>query len=76
MRMQEELTAKMHSEFTVSEEVAKKHTALVAIQVMREDGFTLEEVADLYDLEPAFIEQHIAEYDRDNVEEEEEDEED
>ncbi len=46
----EELTTKMHSEFTISTEADVKLTAFMALNDMKELGYSYEEITSLYDI--------------------------
>ncbi|RWX00929.1 hypothetical protein [Flavobacterium cerinum] len=59
----EELTTKMHSEFTVSNDTDKKHRAFSAITSMRSLDYSIDQVAELYNVSKNDIEKYLPEYD-------------
>lgn len=46
----EELTTKMHSEFTISTQANLKLTAFMALTSMKEQGYSLDQITSLYDI--------------------------
>lgn len=46
--MKEELTTKMHSEFTISDETDKKHRAYAAIDAIIDETWSIDETLSIY----------------------------
>ena len=59
----EELTTKMHSEFTISEETNIKHKCFAALNDMLKYNYTIEEVSKIFGVTITDIRKHTLEFD-------------
>jgi hypothetical protein len=62
-RNKEELTTKMHSEFTVSEETDRKHVVFTALHVIDQKLMTIPQAITAYGLTPEDLDKHRDEWD-------------
>lgn len=60
--MKEELTTKMHSEFTVDAETAVKHKVWSLLSSCKVQGMTVDELIDQYDLREEDVEKYRQSY--------------
>lgn len=62
--LKEELTTKMHSEFTVSKETEIKHLCFTALNDLSNYDYTIQEVSKIYGVSVAKINEYKAEFDK------------
>jgi hypothetical protein len=60
----EELTTKMHSEFTISKETEIKHLCFTALNDILNYGYAIQEVSKIYGVSVDQIKQHKPEFDK------------
>lgn len=60
----EELTTKMHSEFSISDEATTRLTALMALSDMNKFNYSIDTVCELYSLTEIDISKHQKEFEK------------
>ena len=62
--MKEELTTKMHSEFSIEEETDVKHRCFCALKCIKDYFYSIEKASILYDVSPEDIEKFKSEFEQ------------